>query len=107
MISGSGSSRDAFLKMLLYLFIYFWLPRVFTAGHGLFSSRGGQGLLCVAVRAWLLLVQDTGSRHAGLVVELQRSRAWAQSLWHMCLIDPMHGESSLTRDQTHVPCIGR
>ena len=33
--------------------------------------------------------------------------SWAQELWHTGLVAPWHVESSQTRDQTHVPCIGR
>ena len=32
---------------------------------------------------------------------------WAQWLWLMDFIAPQHDESSGTRDQTCVPCIGR
>ena len=34
-------------------------------------------------------------------------RALAQWLWHTGLVVPQHVESSQTRDQTCVPCIGR
>ena len=31
---------------------------------------------------------------------------WAQQLWQMGLVAPRHVESSWTRDQASVPCIG-
>ena len=35
------------------------------------------------------------------------SREWAQQLWRMGLVTPRHVESSQTRNQIHVPCMGR
>ena len=43
---------------------------------------------------WLLLVE-------------QRLQGDGQQLWHTCLVVPWYMEPSLTRDQTHVPCIGK
>ena len=43
-----------------------------------------------------LLLQSTGSRVHRL-----------QQLWHTGLAAPQHMESPWSRDQTHVPCIGR
>ena len=57
-----------------------------------FSSCGEQGLLLITVHGLLLL-------------RSMRSRMRVQSLWHMGLVAPQHVESSLTRDQTHAPCI--
>ena len=51
-----------FFNKFIYLFIYFWLPWVFVAAHGLFSSCGEWGLLFVAVLGLLIAV-------ASLVVE--------------------------------------
>ena len=45
-----------FFFNLFYLFIYFWLPWVFVAMHGLFSSCGERGLLFIAVRGLLIAV---------------------------------------------------
>ena len=57
-----------FFYKFIYLF-YFWLPWVFVAACGLFSSYGERGLLFVAVCGlliwWLPLLQSTSSRHAG------------------------------------------
>ena len=39
--------------------------------------------------------------------QLEGSRVQAQQLWRMGLVAPPHVESSRTRDQIHVPCIGR
>ena len=97
--------RCLFKNVIVFVYLFLVAPGLHCWAWTFLQLRWSGTTLCCS--AWLLLVQDTGSRHAGLVVELQRSRAWAQSLWHMCLIDPMHVESSLTRDQTHVSCIGR
>ena len=40
-------------------------------------------------------------------LQLAGSGAQAQSLWRLGLVAPWHVGSSWTRDQTHVPCIGR
>ena len=64
---------------------------------------------------WPLLLQNTGSRHAGLSsccmraqqLRLVGSRAQAQQLWHMGLIAPRHVGSSWARARTCVSCIGR
>ena len=57
-----------FLKNI-YLFIYFWLRWVFIAAHRLSLvavSRGYSSLRCAGFSLqWLLLLQSTGSRHAG------------------------------------------
>ena len=39
--------------------------------------------------------------------QLEGSRVQAQQLWRMGLVAPPHVESSRTRNQIHVPCIGR
>ena len=57
---------------------------------------------------WLFLLQSKGSRAQGLQqLQLQGSRAQAQQLWSISLVVPWHVESSWTRDQTSVSCIGR
>ena len=72
---------------------------VFIAVLGLsaVSVRRGHYLLQCADFSlqWLLLLQSTGSRHSGSVVVAHKPS---------CL---QYVESSLTRDWTHVPCIGR
>ena len=35
------------------------------------------------------------------------SREWAQKLWHVGIVAPLHVESSRTRDLSHVGSIGR
>ena len=52
---------------------------------------------------WLLLVRNTGSRLEGF----SSCSTWAQQLWCQGLVALQHVESSWTRDQTCVPCIGR
>ena len=53
-------------------FIYFWLHWIFVAAHGLslVAASGDYSLLqCSGFSSrWLLLLQNTGSRHADLVV---------------------------------------
>ena len=65
---------------------------VFVAACGLslvVASRGYSSLQCAGFSLrWFLLLQSTGSRHAGLVA-------------------PRHVGSSQTRARTHVPCVGR
>ena len=54
---------------LFILFIYFWLPWVFVAAHGLslvVVSRGPSSLWCAGFSLqWLLLLWSMGSRHVG------------------------------------------
>ena len=72
----------------LILFIYCWLLWAFVA---LVSGVVALQLLIAVSSHW---------------------RAWAhskqaQELWHTCSVVPRQVESSQTRDQSHVPCIGR
>ena len=55
-------------SLLFILFIYFWLRWVFVAACrlSLVVSRGYSSLRCAGFSLrWLLLLQSTGSRHAG------------------------------------------
>ena len=58
-----------FFKKYFYLFIYFWLCWVFIATCGLslvVASGSYSSLRCTGFSLqWLLLLQSTGSRHAG------------------------------------------
>ena len=58
-----------YLYKLIHLFIYFWLCWVFVSACrlSLVAARGGYSLLrCVVFSLrWPLLMQRTGSRHAG------------------------------------------
>ena len=65
---------------------------LFLATLGL---RASSGLSLVAVSGATLLSQ----------LESPRVQAW--QLWDMGLVAPQHVESSQTRDQTSVTCIGR
>ena len=71
-------STSLFFSNLFILFIYFWLGWVFVAVHGLSlvaASGGYSSLRCAGVSLrWLLLLQSTGSRHAGF----SSCGAWAQ-----------------------------
>ena len=64
-----------------YLFIYFWLRWVFVAARGLSlvaASGGYSSLQCAGFSLrWLLLLQSTGSGHAGF----SSCGTWAQELW--------------------------
>ena len=55
---------------LIFKFIYFWLHWVFVAAHGLSlvaASGGYSSLWCAGFSLqWLLLLQSTGSRCAGI-----------------------------------------
>ena len=75
--------------------ICFWLHCVFVAVHrlSLVAVDGAALYLCVV---FSLLLQSAGSRVCGL-----------QCIWCTGLVVPWHVESSWTRDQAHVPCIGR
>ena len=88
-------------------FFLFWLILVFVATQGLSLVAMRQGYLlswCLGFSLrWLLLLQRTGSRHAGFM----SFGAWTQLLWHRSLAALWHVGSSQTRDQTHVPCIDR
>ena len=58
-----------FLYKFMYFIIYFWLRWVFIAVHRLspvVASRGYPSLRCTGFSLrWLLLLRNTGSRHAG------------------------------------------
>ena len=71
--TSEGESQYSFIcfyqKVLIYLFIYFWLHWVFVAARGLSlvaASRGYSSLWCSGFSLqWLLLLQSTGSRCTG------------------------------------------
>ena len=49
-----------------------------------------------------------GARNPGVVIQQQPFKSTGSvELWYMALVAPQHMESSWTRDQTHVPCVGR
>ena len=85
---------------IYFIFIDFWLLRVFVAAHRLSLvavSRGSFLLQCTGFPLQrLLLLWSTGFRECRL-----------QSLWLMGLVALWHVESSQTSDQTHVLCLGR
>ena len=90
-----------------FCFFLFWLTLVFVAAQGLSLVAMRQGYLLLWCSGfslrWLLLLQRTGSRHAGFM----SFGAWTQQLWHRGLAALWHVWSSQTRDRTHVPCIDR
>ena len=97
-----------------FIFFYFWNVYLFLVVLGLhcctlaFSSYGKQGatlqLWCVGFSLQqLLLLLSKVSRCSNF----SHCSKWAQWLWRTRLVDPQQMESSHTRDQTHVPCIGR
>ena len=84
-----------------YLFIY-WLPWVFIAASGLsLAAVSGGGAYSLFAGHGLLTVADS------LVVEHELSARGLQELWHMGCVALWHVEVSLTRDWTHISCIGR
>ena len=102
----------SFIPSFLHSFIYLWLHWVFVAVPGLFSCCGEGGLLFVAVHGLLIAVASLVAEHGLQARKLQQlwhagSRAQAQQLWHTGLVAPWHVESSQTRAQTCVSCIGR
>ena len=58
-----------FFNKCIFFFIYFWLRWVFVAARGLSlvaASEGCSSLRCMGFSLrWILLLQSTGSRHAG------------------------------------------
>ena len=68
--------------------------------HGLSLVVASRGSSLVAVHGLLIVV-------ASLVVEPGLQGVWAQYLWHAGLVALHYVESSWTRDQTCVPCVGR
>ena len=69
---------SVFLKKFIYSLVYFWLRWVFVAARGLSlvaASGGYSSLRCAGFSLrWLLLLQSTGSRHAGF----SSRGTWAQ-----------------------------
>ena len=83
-----------FLNLFNLFFFYFWLCWVFIAAHGLslVVASGGYSLLpCTGFSLrWLLLLQNTGSRHTGF----SSCGTWAQQLWCMDSVVVSHGLQS-------------
>ena len=107
-----------FINLFIYLFIFVCIGSLLLhVSFSLIAASRGQSLLwCTGFSLWWpLLLWSMGSRHAGFSscgtraqqLWLVSSRAQAQQLWHMGLVAPQHVESSQTRAQTLVPCIGR
>ena len=84
--------HEADVQGYFLIFIY-----LFVAELGLPCCPG----LSLVVACWLLVMV------ASLVVDCGLYGTQAQKLWPMALVTPQHVESSQTRDQTGVPCIGR
>ena len=97
-LSSVIQSKDLFL---FCLFIYFWRHWVFIAlrGLSLVAVSGGSSLVA--------------SHCGGFSCCRARGLGWAQWLWHTSVVAlsdlsfSMWDLSSRTRDQTHVPCMGR
>ena len=87
------------LFKLLCIYCLFWLHWIFIAVHGPSLISGGGSYSPVMVRGllmrWLLLLRNTGSKHAGSVVGCTGLVA----CWLL--------GSSWTMDQTCVGCIGK
>ena len=92
------SMYHCLFKKLIFL-IYFCLCWVFTAMLS-FS-------LVVVSEGCSLVLEYRLRRHRLQYVQLTDSRALGQYLWCTGLVAQWHMGSSQTRDQTHVPSIGR
>ena len=80
--------------------------------HGLFSSCGDWGLLCVAVLGLLTaaasrVVERRFRGAQAQYVQLPGSGGQAQQVWSAGSVPPAHMGSSQIRDGTLVSCIGR
>ena len=101
------------MSLLFKSFFFFFKIYLFLAVLGLrgcvraFSGCrewGYSSLQCTGFSLWwLLFLCSMGSRHLGF----SNFGLWAQQLWLLGLVAPGHVGLSLSRDQTHVPCIGR
>ena len=92
------------LMRIFILFIYFWLPLVFTAVQA-FSSYSELGLLS-GYSVWVPHCSgfsSLGSRCKGF----STCNTQAQQLKHSGFVAGMHVKFSWTRYQAYVPCIGR
>ena len=76
-----------------------------TWAFSLVAASGGHSLVvvCSLIAVVSLVVGEMGSRSMGF----RSWSMWAQKLWYTGLADPCHVGSSWTRNQTHVPCLGR
>ena len=87
-------------SFVLFFIFYLWLHWVFIAACGfslVAESSGYSSLQCTGFSLWwLLLLRSVGSRACGHLY-----------LWVTGSVAARHVGSSWTRDQTHVPCIGR
>ena len=71
-----------------------------------------RGYSLAAVHGLLIAVASLVAEHRLSALRLQwvrltGPRAEAQELWYTGLFAPWHVRSSLTKDRTHVPCVGR
>ena len=95
----------------------FFFFLVYLAALGLrccswvFSSCGEWGLFFIQCAGsslwWFLLFWGTGSRAHGLSGCSSQAPEHRLSSCGVGLVAPQHVESSLTGDQTHLPCIGQ
>ena len=76
-----------------------------ACGLSLVAGSGGySSLQCTGFSLWwLLFLCSMGSRHLGF----SNFGLWAQQLWLLGLVAPGDVGSSQSRNQTHVPCVGR
>ena len=93
------------------LFFFFWSCWLFNAACRLSivsTNRGCSSLLCTGFSLfWLLLLQSMGSRSTGFSSFSPRALELGLSSWAHGLSRSKAMESSQTRNQIHVPCIGR
>ena len=102
---------DCFLLFILLLLAA--LDLCCWAGGGfsvVLASGGYSALQCVSFSLRLGGFSVAGHRLQGRGLQQLRllgSRVQAKQLWHTGLVAQRHLGSCQTRDQTHVPCIGR
>ena len=98
------------------ILFFFYFIYLFWAALGLcfawaFSSCSEWGLLFIVLCRLLIVVASLAVVHRlqahGLSTWAHRPQSQAQQLWPTNLVAQQHVESSWSRDQTHVPCIGR
>ena len=101
---------------LIFFFFFFNFIYFLGAALGLcfawtFSSCSEWGLSFIVLCRLLIVVASLGVEHRlqthGLSTWAHRPQSQAQQLWPTNLVAQQHVESSRSRDQTHVPCIGR
>ena len=96
MLQGREIRLIFFFRLFIYLFIFGCTASLSSQDEWVLQYVGFS-------LQQLLLLQSTGSRHKGF----SSCSSGTHQLWCMSFSCPWRVESSWTRDQTCVPCIGR